>query len=147
MAIPRLPRFNFTTPIPNNPFYSPETTYFRGPYYNALVTPTSGITVQPDGSILVTGGGGGGGGTVTSVSGTAPVVVTNPTTTPVISVTAASTTAAGIVQLSDSTSSGSSSTAASSLAVKNAYDLAAGALPRSGPSCYYSFSRYCSSWN
>jgi hypothetical protein len=127
MALPRLP-LNYVNPIPNNPFYSPETSYFVGPYYPAAVNPGSGVTIQPDGAILVTGSG----GTVTSISGTAPVVVANPTTTPVISVTVASTTAPGVVQLDNSTSSSSSTTAATSLAVKNAYDLAAAALPLSG---------------
>ena len=50
-----------TSPIQNNPFYSPETTYFCGPYYPALVTPVSGICVSSTGVVFVTGGGGGGG--------------------------------------------------------------------------------------
>lgn len=60
MALP-IPPNNPNTPIPNNPFYSPETTFFCGAYYPALVTPTSGLTVNPNGTITVTGGGGGGG--------------------------------------------------------------------------------------
>jgi hypothetical protein len=124
------PRSNPNQPIPNDPFYSPETSYFVGPYYNAGIEPTSGIDIDLSGTINVTGGGGA--GTVTAVTGTLPVVVANPTTTPVISINAASTAAAGVVQLSDSVSSGSSTTAASSLAVQTAYNLAAAALPTSG---------------
>ena len=59
MVLP-IPPNNPNTPIPNNPFYSPSTTFFCGPYYPALVTPTSGLNVNADGTITVTGGGGGG---------------------------------------------------------------------------------------
>jgi hypothetical protein len=50
----------------------------------------------------------------------------------VAAVPAGSTTAAGLLQLTDSTSSTSTTTAATPAAVKSAYDLANGALPKSG---------------
>ena len=59
MALP-IPPNNPDTPIPNNPFYFPETTFFCGAYYPAIVTPTSGLTVNANGTITVTGGGGSG---------------------------------------------------------------------------------------
>jgi hypothetical protein len=60
MALPLKPN-NPNIPIPNNPFYSDEVTYFDGPYYPAIITSTSGLAVGPDGVVNVTGGGGGGG--------------------------------------------------------------------------------------
>jgi len=76
------PQVNPNQDIPNDPFYSPETTYFRGPYYPAIVDATSNITVGPDGVITVTGGGGAVSGifagTGISVSGnTGNVTITN----------------------------------------------------------------------
>lgn len=68
MALPIKPN-NPNTPIPNNPFYSPETTFFCGAYYPALITPTSGITVNANGTISVTGGGGSGGGVTALAAG------------------------------------------------------------------------------
>jgi trimeric autotransporter adhesin len=68
---------------------------------------------------------------VTSVSGTAPISSSGGTT-PTISVSAGSTSAAGVLQLTDSTSSTSTTTAATPNSVKTAYDLANGALPKSG---------------
>lgn len=73
-------------------------------------------------------------GTVTSVSGTTPLSVSNPTTTPVISIASATTSGTGVVQLNDSISTTSSTQAATPTAVKTAYDLANGALPKSGGS-------------
>ncbi len=58
MALP-IPPINPNNPIPNNPFYSDETTYFEGPYYPAIVDSSSGLIVNPDGTITITGGGGG----------------------------------------------------------------------------------------
>ena len=58
MALPLKPN-NPNTPIPNNPFYSDEVTYFDGPYYPAVINSTSGIAVGPNGVVSVTGGGGG----------------------------------------------------------------------------------------
>ena len=60
MALP-IPPVNPNNPIPNDPFYSPETTFFCGPYFPAIVDTNSGLVVNPDGTITVTGGGGGGG--------------------------------------------------------------------------------------
>jgi hypothetical protein len=60
MALP-IPPINPNNPIPNNPFYSPETTFFCGPYFPAIVDTNSGLVVNPNGTITVTGGGGGGG--------------------------------------------------------------------------------------
>ena len=58
MALP-LPPNNPNTPIPNNPFFSPNSTYFCGPYFPSIVNSSSGLVVNPDGTITVTGGGGG----------------------------------------------------------------------------------------
>lgn len=58
MALPNPPQ-NPNTPIPNNPFFSPNSTYFCGPYYPSIVNSSSGIVVNPDATITVTGGGGG----------------------------------------------------------------------------------------
>ena len=60
-------------------------------------------------------------------SGTLPVVVTGT----IISVNAASITAPGVSQLSNSVSSTSQTTAATSLAIKNTYDIAFGAVQKS----------------
>lgn len=57
--------FDPYNPIPNNPFYSPATTYLQGPFGPIVVG--SGLSVSPLGVISATGGGGGG-GTVTSVT-------------------------------------------------------------------------------
>ena len=65
MTLPR-PPYNPQSPIPNSTFYSPETTFFAGPYYPSIINSSSGLTVNPDGTITVTGGGGGGG--VTSLT-------------------------------------------------------------------------------
>jgi hypothetical protein len=108
MALP-IPPNNPNNPIPNNPFYSDETTFLRGPYYPAQVTPTSGLTVDPNGALAVTGGGGGGGGIV-SISGTAPIVVTSGSAA-VVSIASASTTQSGAVQLFDGTNSTSTALA------------------------------------
>ena len=72
-------------------------------------------------------------GTVTTVSSsTAALTVATATTTPALTIRAATTSVDGIVQLSDSTSTTSSVLAATPTAVKSAYDLAAGALPKAG---------------
>jgi len=68
-------------------------------------------------------------GTVTSVTGTAPIASSGGAT-PAISIAAASTSVVGAVQLSDSTSTTSSVLAATPTAVKAAYDLANGAIPK-----------------
>jgi hypothetical protein len=109
MVLPKPP--SNTSPIPNNPFYSVETSYVVGPYYPANIFPTSGISINADGTLNVTGGGGGGSGTVTTVTGVSPITVINGTTTPVISVNAASTSGVGVVRLYDGTNSTSTSEA------------------------------------
>ena len=58
MALP-LPPNNPNTPIPNTPFFSPSSTYFCGPYFPSIVNSSSGLVVNPNGTISVTGGGGG----------------------------------------------------------------------------------------
>jgi hypothetical protein len=68
-------------------------------------------------------------GTVTSVTGTSPIASSGGAT-PAISIAAASTSVVGAVQLSDSTSTTSSVLAATPTAVKSAYDLANGAIPK-----------------
>jgi hypothetical protein len=80
-------RPNLTTPIPNNPFYSPQTdalSSFAGP----LVV-GSGINVNyTTGTISATGGGGGGSGTVTTVNTGAGITGGPITSTGTISLTA-----------------------------------------------------------
>jgi hypothetical protein len=77
MAIYRLNN-NTVTPIPNNPFYSPETNYVVGPYYPMTVGDS--LTVNnTTGTINIAGGGGGGTGTVTVV-GTGVGLVGGPIT-------------------------------------------------------------------
>jgi len=117
MVLPKPP--SNLVPIQNNPFYAPETSYFRGPYYNASINSSSGITISASGTITVTGGGGGT-STVTSVTGISPISVINTTTTPVISVSAASTAAFGVTILHDGTNSTSS---AQALTAKQGYVL------------------------
>ena len=117
MVLPKPP--SNLVPIQNNPFYALETSYFVGPYYNAQINSSSGITISASGTITVTGGGGGP-GTVTSVTGVSPVSVINTTTTPVISVSAASTAAFGVTVLYDGTNSTS---AAQALTAKQGYVL------------------------
>jgi hypothetical protein len=79
------------------------------------------------------GGGGGGGGTVDTVVGVLPVVVdsTDPANL-VVSVNAGSTSVEGVLKLTNSVSSTLTTTAATPNSVKVAYDLAAGALQRTG---------------
>lgn len=66
---------------------------------------------------------------IQSVSGAGAISVT-PGDFPVVSIADASTAVRGAVQLSDSVTSASSLTAATSLAVKNAYDAATAAIPK-----------------
>ena len=68
-------------------------------------------------------------GGVTAVTATAPIASSGGAT-PVISIAAATTSVVGAVQLSDSTSTTSSVLAATPTAVKSAYDLADGAIPK-----------------
>jgi len=84
------------------------------------------ITIAPDGRISSTGGG------VTSVSGSAPITITGTLTAPIVGVNAATTSTSGVVTLSDSVSSTSITEAATPNSVKQAYDLAVGALPLVG---------------
>lgn len=81
-------------------------------------------------------GGGGGGDTVTGKTvtlGTTGVAVmqVNGVDAGSVSLPSGSTSGAGIVQLTDSTSSTSTTTAATPSSVRSAYDLAAGAIPKS----------------
>jgi len=55
MALPLPP--SYTNPIPNNPFFSPESYIIQGAYYPFVVG--AGISVSPTGVISTTGGGGG----------------------------------------------------------------------------------------
>lgn len=152
MALPISP-YNPNQPIPNHPFYYPESYYLNGPYYPVIINSTSGLNIDQNGIISVTGGGGGG---IGSVSGIAPIVVTNSTTNPVVSILAATTSSVGSIELatdaevqlgvdttraitpaalasniSNSISTTSSVRIASSTAVKCAYDLANSAIPKS----------------
>ncbi len=59
MALPTRPSGNTNIPIPNNPFYSPETNFIYGT--NGWVDLGSTLVVGSNGTINVSGGGGGGG--------------------------------------------------------------------------------------
>ena len=60
MVLPTPPPF--FNPIPNNPFYSPETTYLQGAYYPAILG--TGISINyATGTLTATGSG----GTITSI--------------------------------------------------------------------------------
>ena len=61
MALNPSPKFNPDSPIPNNPFYYPSSTLLQGPYHPVIITASSGLVINADGTITVTGGGGGGG--------------------------------------------------------------------------------------
>ena len=64
--MPALPlNFDPYNPIPNNPFYSPPSSYLQGPFGPLVLG--SGLSISTDGIISATGGGGSG-GTVTSVA-------------------------------------------------------------------------------
>ena len=79
MALPTPPAY--TTPIPNNPFYSNPSYIIEGAYYPFVVG--SGLSVSPDGIISASGSGGGAVASVTGGAGisvapaTGNVVVTN----------------------------------------------------------------------
>jgi len=74
-----------------------------------------------------------GSGSVVGVTGTAPITVNNTDpTNPVIGVSAGTTSAAGVLQLTDSYTSFSTTTAATPNAVQQVYNLAYGALQRTG---------------
>lgn len=81
MALPVPPAY--TTPIPNNPFYSPETYLAKGAYYAMPIG--TGLSVSATGILSATGGGGGGAvsgifaGTGISVSGNTGNVTINNT--------------------------------------------------------------------
>lgn len=70
-------------------------------------------------------------GDITEVNVTAPITGGGTSGAVTIGVDAGTTSAAGVVQLTDSTSSTSTTTAATPNAVKSAYDLANGAIPKS----------------
>ena len=59
---------NFYQPVPNNPFYSPETTYVQGPYFPWVSAPGNPGFDFATGTITAGGGGGGGSGTVTLIN-------------------------------------------------------------------------------
>lgn len=63
--MPINPFTNFTTPVPNGPFYSPLMTYLRGPYYDWAADASSGFNFATG---TFSGGGGGGSGTVTQIN-------------------------------------------------------------------------------
>ena len=66
MALPR-PPLNPAQPIPNNPFFSPQTNFIQGATGPLIVG--AGLSINfTTGTISATGGGGGGSGTVTLVN-------------------------------------------------------------------------------
>jgi len=88
--------FNPNVPIPNDPFYYPQTFFLSGPLGPLVIG--SGLEVTLGGVLIATGGGGGGSGVsqiiagtgiaVSPLSGTGAVTI-NLTSTPVTSVTVA----------------------------------------------------------
>ena len=117
MALPN-PPINPNNPIPNNPFYYPETNYLRGEYGPFIIG--SGLTINNITSTISASGGGGGttliagagiilttvganttitNGGINTLTGIAPIIV-GAGPSPSISINTASTGAAGSVQLS-----------------------------------------------
>ena len=86
MALPT--SFNPNQPIPNNPFYSPESYIIRAAYNPFIVG--AGLSVDSDGVITSTGGGGGAvssiiaGAGINVSSGTGNVIVSNAGVTSII---------------------------------------------------------------
>jgi len=66
MALDTAPNFNPNTPIPNSPFYWPETNTLQGGA--GVLVVGAGLTVNALGQITTVGGGGSGTGTVTQVN-------------------------------------------------------------------------------
>ena len=66
MALP-IPPNNPNTPVPNNPFYSPATSFIYGT--NGWVTLGNTLCVNSSGAINVSSGGGGGGGVTALAAG------------------------------------------------------------------------------
>ena len=120
-------RPNLTAPIPNSPFYSPQTNVLASAAGPLIVG--SGINIDYATSVISASGGGGGGGSVNAVTGTSPIVVTGPVSNPVVAVLGATTLAAGVIEIATSAEvlAGTSST----LAVTPA-TLSANYMPRSG---------------
>jgi hypothetical protein len=102
------PRFNPSQPIPNDPFYYPETNTLSSSAGPLIVG--SGISINYASSVISATGGGGGGG-VTSVSGTFPIQITGVAAAPVVNIASASTTTSGAVMLNNTTTSLSTSEA------------------------------------
>lgn len=93
MVLPVPPRY--IQPIPNNPFYSPESSYLCGPY-SPLVVGT-GFSINANGTIDSTGGGGG--GAVASVGVNSPLTLTGTLTNPIIGIPASSTAGSGAIRI------------------------------------------------
>lgn len=102
-----------------------------------ITSPTDGqaLIYDSNSSKWINGAGGGGdtvtGKTVTLGATGVAVMQVNGVDAGSVSLPSGSTSGAGIVQLTDSTSSISTTTAATPNSVKSAYDLAAGAIPKS----------------
>ena len=146
MALNPSPKFNPDSPIPNNPFYYPSSTLLQGPYHPVIITASSGLVINADGTITVTGGGGGGG--ISSLTVVSPLTNTGSFFSPVIglqdatashkgavqigsnfhisgstiSLLSASTSAAGVVQLNDTVGSTSTTEALTAAQGKNLQD-------------------------
>lgn len=102
-----------------------------------ITSPTDGqaLIYDSNSSKWINGAGGGGdtvtGKTVTLGATGVAVIQVNGVDAGSVSLPSSSTSGAGIVQLTNSTSSTSTTTAATPNSVKSAYDLAAGAIPKS----------------
>lgn len=117
--------FNPNNPIPNDPFYYPESWYLCGPYGPLVVG--SGLTVNyTSGTITAAGGGGGG---VVAVTGTLPIVITGPATNPIVTVNAATQAAAGVIEIATSAEVAIGTDAGRAVTPST---LAANYMPRSG---------------
>ena len=90
MPFINIPSTIFSAPIPNGPFYSPETTYIKGPYYSWIPSSTSGYNFITG---TFTSGGGGGSGTVTQINTGAGLTGGPITTTGTISLASSGVTA------------------------------------------------------
>jgi hypothetical protein len=101
------PRFNPSQPIPNDPFYYPESNTLSSAAGPLIVG--SGISINYASSVISSTGGGG--GAVASVTGTFPIQITGTLANPIVNIAAASTTSSGAVLLNNTTTSLSTSEA------------------------------------
>ena len=126
-SVASLPTSGLVGEISNSQITSIATTKLTGTVANNQLA-NSSITIN--GSSIALGGTVTLAGDIESVTATSPLTGGGSTGALTVGIQSASTTQSGAVQLSDSTSTTSSILAATPTAVKSAYDLANGAIPK-----------------